>query len=248
MEKRIALVTGSVQGIGKGIALRLAKDGYSVVILARSEGRMEEGRKVAEECEKLSGSRCICVCGDISASENCKRIAGEIAEQLGSVDVLVNCAGVTDYGPIEKFSEKRYRQIIANNMDTAYFMTQAVIPAMKKKRFGRIISISSIAAPAGSKGMSAYAASKAGIEAFSRSAANELAPYGITVNCILPGYVNTSWLSALNEEYRQKELETIPAGRFGEVEDIAALAAFLASDEASYILGQSICITGGMRG
>lgn len=248
MNERTAIVTGSVQGIGKGIALRLAKAGYSVAVLARSSKRYDEGAEVAAQCSELSGRRSICVTGDISDKETCKRITVEIADTLGTPDILVNCAGIVKYGPVDKIAEERYKEVISNNLDSAYFMIQSVVPYMKKQKYGRIISISSLATRSGSRGMTAYTASKAAVEAVTRSAALELAPYGITVNCILPGYVRTSWLDMLTEEQKKAELERIPMGRFAETEDIANLAAFLASDEASYITSQSIAVAGGMLG
>ena len=201
---------------------------------------------VAEECTGKSGSRAIVLVGELSEKEVCVSLAKETAEKLGCPDTVVNCAGVSSFCPIERVSEKLYTGSIHNNLDTAFYMTQAVIPYMKKLGFGRIINISSLAAASGCKGMSAYSAAKAGIEAFTRSAAVELAQYGITANCVLPGYINTSWINKMNDEQKASELKRIPAKRFAEPEDIANAVAFFASEGASYVTAQSLVVSGGL--
>lgn len=246
MENRIAIVTGSVQGIGKAIALRFAEEKYMVAIHVRNQERYEEGCKLVEQCSILSGKKSICVVGDISEKAVCSEIIETVKNELGIPGILINCAGVVKYAPIEKFSEEKYRYVISNNQDSSYFMIQAVAPLMKKARFGRIINVSSLTTRTGGRGMSAYTASKAAIEAVTKCASLELAPFGITTNCILPGYIYTDWLSQLTEQQQKEELRKIPVGRFGEPRDVANLALFLASEDASYISGQSIEIAGGM--
>lgn len=245
MEK-VALITGASGGIGKAIALRLSRDKISIAVHYHTDEKKHIAEEIAEECIKLGAPAVCIVRGDISDKKTCADIIRKVSSEIGSPDILVNCAGIVKFGPVEKITEKNYREVMAVNFDGVFFMIQEAVPYMKKKGVGRIINITSLSAKTGSSGLGVYTGSKAAVEGLSRSAAIELGSFGITVNCISPGFVKTVWADRLTATTIENEEKKIPMRKFAEPENIAAAAAFLASDEAEYITGKVIEVTGGL--
>jgi 3-oxoacyl-[acyl-carrier protein] reductase len=242
LESRTALVTGASQGIGEAIARRLAAQGARVVLAARNE-------------EKLAG-----VAAAIAAAGGAARALpldlarpGEIAERLRSlggdwaeIEILVNNAGVTADGLLARMSLEQWQKVIDTNLTGAFAVTRELVRGMLRRRWGRIVTISSVVGLMGNAGQANYAAAKAGLIGFSKSLARELASRNVTVNVVAPGFVETAMTGALPEESRQKMLADIPAGRFGGAEEIAAAVAYLVSDEAAYVTGQVLNVSGGL--
>jgi 3-oxoacyl-[acyl-carrier protein] reductase len=234
---RVVLVTGGTKGIGKGIAGVFARAGAKVVLVGR--GR-EAGEAAAAE---LGG---VYVAADVSRAEDCERMAAEAVERFGSLDVLCANAGIFPDTKLEDMTAEDIDAIFATNVKGAMLSVKACMPALARSGHGRVILTSSITGPiTGYPGWSHYGATKAAQLGFLRTAAIELAPKGITVNAVLPGNVDTEGLEELGPEYRRKMEASIPQGKLGTVEDIGFAALFLATDEASYITGQTIVVDGG---
>ncbi len=244
---RTALITGSAGGIGQAVALRFAQKGFNIAIHIHREKSRSLAQETQELCRKAGAPSVCIVSGDLSEPAVCKEIVSETAELIGNPDILVNNAGTVKFLPLEKTSEDNFRLVMGSCFDSAYFMTQAVVPEMKKNKWGRIVNITSLSAKTGISGLTAYTAAKGAVESFSRSAALELAPYGITVNCVSPGFVMTSWAGQMTEATIKAQAAKIPLGRFAQPEEIAAAAAFLASEDSSYITGKTIEVTGGLQ-
>lgn len=240
---KVALITGSSSGIGKGIALAFAQNGYHVVInYARSS---EAAEAVALECQSYGVETLVIGC-DVANSESVKQMIDATLEKFGQIDVCVNNSGITRDGLLMRMKEEDFDAVIDTNLKGAFVVTQAVIKPMMKARFGRIINMSSVIGQIGNSGQANYAASKGGLIAFTKSVARELASRNITVNAIAPGFIETKMTDILNDEVKNSILKQIPLNRFGHVEDIAHAALFLASNNASYITGQVINVDGGM--
>lgn len=240
---KVALVTGSSSGIGKGIALAFAQNGYHVVInYARSS---EAAEAVALQCKSYGVETLVIGC-DVANSESVKQMIDATIEKFGQIDVCVNNSGITRDGLLMRMKEEDFDAVIDTNLKGAFIVTQAVIKPMMKARFGRIINMSSVIGQIGNSGQANYAASKGGLIAFTKSVARELASRNITVNAIAPGFIETKMTDILNDEVKNNILKQIPLNRFGRVEDIAHAALFLASNNASYITGQVINVDGGM--
>lgn len=240
---KVALITGGTRGIGKEIANKLAKEGYDIALNYRKES--EEIFKAKEEIEK-NNVRCLLVQGDVSSFEDCERIAKETQEKLGSIDVLVNNAGITKDGLLMRMKKEDFTDVIDINLVGTFNMTRNVIPFMIKQRSGRIINISSVVGIVGNAGQTNYSASKAGIIGFTKSLAKEVASRNILVNAIAPGFIATDMTSVLSEKVQEGINEQIPLKKMGTAEDVAKAAKFLASDDSSYITGQVINVDGGM--
>jgi 3-oxoacyl-[acyl-carrier protein] reductase len=238
LKDKIAIVTGAGQGIGLGIAKKLAQEGCNVVVADLNE---ESANLAAKELTAL-GVKTLAVKCDVSSKPDVDSMAAKVKQTFGSVDILVNNAGIYPFKAFAEMTEADWDKILNINLKGNYMVTQATLGLLKDS--GKIISISSVASMLGMSGLSAYCASKAGINGLTRALAIELAPRKITVNAIAPGAVNTPGAAA-PDEVKQQTLAAIPLKRMGEPEDIANLVAFLASDEASYITGQVIAVDGG---
>ena len=239
---KVALVTGASRGIGCSIAKILAENGAHVVCISRN---VSDVQSVADEITAAGGSATAVAC-DISDSDNVTKLIKETVVTHNHLDILVNNAGVTRDNLLIRMSEDDWNTVLNINLKAAFIAIKAAARAMIKQRKGRIINISSIVGLMGNAGQVNYAASKAGLIGLTKSTARELAPRGITANCIAPGYIATDMTNELGNEVQQSLNEKIPLGRIGQVEDIAYAVTFLASDEAEYITGQTLTIDGGM--
>lgn len=240
---KVALITGATRGIGKQIALKLAKQGYSIALNYRKENEELINAKKEIEAENVE---CLCVQGDVSSFEECERFVKETAEHFGTIDVLVNNAGITKDMLLMRMKEEDFRQVIDINLVGTFNVTKNVIPYMMKARNGRIINISSVVGISGNAGQTNYAASKAGIIGFTKSLAKEVASRNILVNAIAPGFIETSMTDVLKDEIKEEIAKAIPLKRMGTAEDVANVVKFLTSEESSYITGQVLHVDGGM--
>lgn len=240
--RQVAIVTGSSRGIGRTIALELARRGMSIVVNYRSGEA--EAQAVAGEVQAL-GADSLCLQADVADPDQARGLIGEVQAQWGRVDVMVNNAGITRDKTLRKLTDDDWMQVINTNLGSVYYCTTAVMPIMIEQNYGRIINISSYVGQAGNFGQANYGASKGGIIAFTKTAALELARYGITVNAIAPGFTETEMLSKVPGEVREKILARIPMGRFGKPQEVAKVVAFIAT-EADYITGQQINVNGGV--
>jgi 3-oxoacyl-[acyl-carrier protein] reductase len=239
---RAVIVTGASKGIGRGIALRFASVGCQVLVVARTQGDAES--VVAEI--GAAGGRARAFAGDVTRQADMQAMAGAAVEAFGRVDVLCANAGIFPAAPLGAMSEAEFDAVIATNLKGNFLAVSACLPALKARGAGRIVLTSSITGPVtGFPGWSHYGASKAGQLGFMRTAAIELAPFGITVNAVLPGNIATEGLAGMGAEYRAAMAASVPMKRLGSVDDIANAALYFASDEAAYVTGQSLVIDGG---
>lgn len=238
-----AIVTGASRGIGRAIAIELAKNGANVLInYAGSENAANE---TANECKQF-GVEVIVFKADVSNTEEVVAMVEKANEVFGRIDILVNNAGITRDKLVMAMSEDDFDDVININLKGTFNCTKMVSKLMMKQRYGRIINISSIIGVRGNAGQTNYAASKAGIIGLTKSVAKELAARNVTVNAIAPGMIETDMTDVLSDKVKEAMLGSIPAKRAGKPEDIAYAVAFLASKEAEYITGQTICVDGGM--
>ena len=241
--KQTAIVTGGSRGIGRAVAMRLAKDGMNLVINYRGNSA------AAEETERLCrelGAEVLLVQGDVSRAEDCEKLATKAKEAFGRVDVLVNNAGITRDGLLARMTEEDFRAVLDVNLVGPWNMMKAVNRIMMKKRYGRIVNLSSVTGLMGNMGQTNYAAAKAGIVGLTKSYAREVASRGITVNAVAPGFIDTDMTEAMPEGAKDKIITGIPMGRTGKPEDVAEAVAFLASEQAGYITGEVLRVDGGM--
>ncbi len=236
-------MTGASRGIGRAIAVKLASMGAFVVI--NYNGSEERAMEVKREIEAGGGAAAVCQC-DVSDYGKCESFIQNVIREYGRIDILVNNAGVTRDGLLMKMSEEAFDQVIATNLKGAFNTIRFVSRQMLKQKSGRIINLSSVVGVTGNAGQANYAASKAGIIGLTKAAARELASRGITVNAIAPGFIETDMTSVLPEKAREASVAQIPLGSFGKPEQVAAAAAFLASEDAGYITGQVLHVDGGM--
>lgn len=240
---KVAFITGATRGIGRAIALELAKEGYNIALNYRTENEALESLK--KEISDM-GVECYPVQGDVSKAEDSERMTKEIIEHFEQIDVLVNNAGITKDNLILRMKEEEFTDVINVNLVGTFNITKNVIKYMTKKRYGKIINLSSVVGISGNAGQSNYAASKAGIIGFTKSIAKELASRNITANAVAPGFIQTDMTNVLKDEIKEAIEGTIPLKRLGTAEDVAKVVKFLASDESSYITGQVINVDGGM--
>lgn len=240
---KVALITGSSRGIGRAIAFALAKKGIDIVINNGNEPL--EGAKVAEEIREL-GRHAIYVQADVANYEQVEKMVERTINEFGSLDILINNAGIVMDRLLENMSSEQWNNVISVNLTGTFNCTKVVAKHMQKQGCGRIINISSIVGEIGNIGQSNYSASKGGIISFTKTIAKEYARDGITVNAIAPGYIKTRMTDGIPKGVMRKILEQIPVGRIGKPEEIASLVCFLISDDASYITGQTININGGL--
>jgi len=240
---RIALVTGAGRGLGRAIALELARAGAAVALVGRSEPPLAA---VAAEIQAAGGRAVVCA-GDVGLPGDVARIAAHCTDVLGPVDVLVNNAGVLSRGPVWAVDLATWEQALRTNLTGPYLLCQALAPAMRERRWGRIVNIASITAQTGGvSGSVAYSASKGGLLAFTRTLARDLAPFGVTVNAVAPGQIDTGMSDSLTPEQLRAVVALIPLGRLGSPAEIAATVRFLASEEAGYITGATLDVNGGI--
>ncbi len=239
---KVALVTGSARGIGKAIALELAKGGADLVISDLQEDWCSDA--VAEM--EATGRRAIGVGCDVANPESCEALVARALEVFGRLDILVNNAGITKDNLIMRMKPEEWEAVINVNLGGVFYCTKAVVRTMIKQRGGAIINLASVVGLMGNTGQANYSASKGGVIALTKTTAKELGGKGIRVNAVAPGFIQTAMTDKLPEEARRKFLDNIPLGRAGTPEDVAQVVAFLASDEASYLTGQVLCIDGGL--
>ena len=240
---KLALVTGASRGIGLAIARRLIGEGYRVIGTATSDAGTE---KLAAELQQ-QGSEHTALKLDISDSEQTDAVLSGLISDYGVPHVVVNNAGITRDNLFLRLNEDDWQAVINTNLTGVFRVCKVLTKAMLKKKAGTVINISSVIGTTGNAGQANYAAAKAGLEGFSRSLAQEIASRNITVNCIAPGFIQTDMTDVLPEAQKEAILATIPGKRFGNVEDIAGAVAFLASDDARYITGQTLHVNGGMN-
>jgi 3-oxoacyl-[acyl-carrier protein] reductase len=243
LEGKVALVTGGSRGIGRAIALKLAAEGADVVI--NFAGNVAAAEATVSEIKAL-GRRALMIQADVASGEACTAMVESVIKEMGKIDILVNNAGITRDSLLMRMKDADWDAVINTNLKSVYNCTKAVIKYMMKARSGRIVNISSVVGLIGNAGQVNYAAAKAGILGFTKSVAKEVASRGITVNAIAPGFIKTDMTSTLPEKVVEQMLASIPLARMGEAEDIAKAAAFLVSDEAAYITGQTLHVDGGM--
>ncbi|MBD3162263.1 MAG: 3-oxoacyl-[acyl-carrier-protein] reductase [Candidatus Eisenbacteria bacterium] len=239
---RIALGTGGSRGIGRGIALRLARDGNDLVLVDRSG---EDDGPAVREILAL-GRRCLHVRCDVSEPEQVEALAGRVTEEMGPVQILVNNAGVTRDNLVLRMRPEEWDTVLGINLRGAFLCTKGFARGMMKARWGRIINVTSVVGLTGNKGQANYTAAKAGLIGFTKSVAKELAERGITVNAVAPGFIETSMTEALPQEAQEALRGNIPLRYFGQPEDVAHAVSYLASDEARYVTGQVLAVDGGM--
>lgn len=244
--KRVALVTGASRGIGAAVARRLAQAGMDVAINYRSESSREAAEELRSQIEERFGVSAACVHGDVSGYESAKDMIAEAVERLGGLHVLVNNAGITADGLLMRMSEEQFERVVDTNLGGTFNCMRHAVPIMCKQRFGRIVNISSVVGVRGNAGQANYAASKAGIIGLTLATAKEIGGRGVTVNAIAPGFIETDMTAALGEKAAAALTERIALKRLGQADDVAAAAAFLASDDAGYITGQVLGVDGGI--
>lgn len=239
---KVALVSGAGRGIGREIALELAKAGCTVICVSRNESSCGS---VAEEI-RACGGKAESFAFDVSDSGQVKEKCAEILKKYGAVDILVNNAGITRDNLLMRMSDEEWNAVISTNLSSCFYLSRNLVRAMMGKRWGRIINISSVSGIAGNAGQANYSAAKAGIIGFTKTLARELAARNITANAVAPGFIETDMTAKLPENIMETAKAAIPLKRFGKPDDIARVCAFLASEEASYITGQVISVNGGL--
>ena len=243
LDGKTALVTGASRGIGRAIALRLAAEGASVAINYAGNTAKAEETKAAIEA---AGGKAALFQADVSDSAKVEQMVAAVTEAFGTIDILVNNAGITRDGLLMRMKEEDFDAVLDTNLKGIFHVTKAVSKLMMKKRAGRIVNMASVVGIMGNAGQTNYAAAKAGVIGFTKSAAREFAARGITVNAVAPGFIATDMTAAMPEKAKEATLAAIPLRRMGEPEDVANAVAFLVSDQASYITGQVVKLDGGM--
>ncbi|SGS03101.1 3-oxoacyl-[acyl-carrier-protein] reductase [Staphylococcus aureus] len=238
-----ALVTGASRGIGRSIALQLAEEGYNVAV--NYAGSKEKAEAVVEEI-KAKGVDSFAIQANVADADDVKAMIKEVVSQFGSLDVLVNNAGITRDNLLMRMKEQEWDDVIDTNLKGVFNCIQKATPQMLRQRSGAIINLSSVVGAVGNPGQANYVATKAGVIGLTKSSARELASRGITVNAVAPGFIVSDMTDALSDELKEQMLTQIPLARFGQDTDIANTVAFLASDKAKYITGQTIHVNGGM--
>jgi len=242
LQGKTALVTGAGQGIGKTIALELARHGADIIIADINEAALNE---VIREIEGL-GRQALPLKVNVTSLAECDEMIKKAQEKFGRIDILVNNAGITRDTVLLRMKEEQWDQVISVNLKGTFNCTKAAIRSMFKNKYGRIINISSVTGAMGNPGQANYSASKAAVMGFTKAVAREYAHCGITVNAVAPGFIRTAMTDAIPEKEREAMINMIPAKQLGTPEDVANLVCFLASDIAGYITGQVIHINGGL--
>ena len=243
LKDQVAVVIGGMRGIGRAIAEGLATEGATVVL---SDLDSEATQAVAAEIAGQTGATVEGVACDVSQVDNCSTLVQETAKKHGRLDILVNNAGITRDGLLARMSAEDFQAVLDVNLRSVYACSKVAARLMVRQRSGRIISIASVVGLVGNPGQCNYAASKAGIIGFSKSLAREIGSRGVTVNCIAPGFIDTTMTKSLPEAVKEEMLKQIPLGRLGQPQDVAAAVVFLASPAAGYITGEVLRVGGGM--
>ena len=240
--QRIALITGASRGIGRAIAKRLASDGCHVVLVSRTQSSLNE---VAKEIESDGGTATVQLC-DVGDGEALAALIEQVVEDRGRLDILINNAGITRDGLLLRMSDEDFDDVMQVNLRSAFITCRAAARQMMRQKFGRIINVGSVTGLMGNPGQANYAAAKAGLVGMTKTIAKELGPKGITANVIAPGFVDTEMTAELPDKLKEEVCKTLPARRFGSVEEIAHAVSFLASDMAGYVTGQVLVVDGGL--
>lgn len=243
LKEKVAVVTGASRGIGKAIALRLASMDMTVIV--NYAGSKEKAENVVKEIEE-KGGRAEAIQCDVSDFTQCQKMIEDVHKRYGSIDVLVNNAGITRDGLVMAMKEEEFDDVIATNLKGTFNCIRFVSRIMMKQRYGKIINMSSVSGVAGNAGQVNYSAAKAGVIGITKSMARELASRNVNVNAIAPGFIETDMTDALSDKVKEQAVSQIPLGRFGKAEEVAELAGFLAGDNSNYITGQVFHIDGGM--
>ena len=243
LEGKVALVTGASRGIGRAIALELARQGANVAV--NYAGNEAKANEVVETIRSL-GREAFAVQADVACAEDVERMVKTVLDQFGRLDILVNNAGITRDNLLMRMKEEEWDAVINTNLKGVFLCTKAATRTMMKQRYGRIINVASVVGVIGNPGQANYVAAKAGVIGLTKTAARELASRNITVNAIAPGFITTDMTEGLSEELKADMLKQIPLARFGEPDDVARVVAFLASDAACYMTGQTLHVDGGM--
>jgi 3-oxoacyl-[acyl-carrier protein] reductase len=240
---KTALVTGGSGGIGRAICLQLATDGYDVCVHYNSNRAAAE--EVCREVEAI-GRKAVAMSGDLGDSAACAALVQGCVEALGGLDALVNNAGVTCDGLLMRMSDEQYHKVLRANLDSCFFMSREAINHMAREKCGKIVNITSVVGLTGNAGQANYAASKAGMVGLTKSAAKEVARWGICVNAVAPGFIETAMTDAMTDLAKDALKKSIPIRRIGKAEDVAAMVSFLCSEGAGYVTGQVFVVDGGM--
>ncbi len=241
-DKRVAFVTGASRGIGKAIALRLAKDGRHVVLVSRSEGPLNEVKAAIES----AGGTADVLAVDVGDAKAFAAAVEGVATKHGRLDILVNNAGITKDTLILRMSDEDWDSVLDTNLKSAFVASRAAARSMMKGRFGRIVNIGSTSGVVGNAGQANYAAAKAGLMGLTKTIARELGSKGVTCNCIAPGFIQTDMTANLPDQVKEGVTAMMAVKRLGTPEDIAAAVAYVTSDEAGFLTGQTIAVDGGM--
>lgn len=242
MQGQVALVTGASRGIGAAIAKTLGKQGATVIGTATTQNGADQITASLQQAGVKGAGMAL----DVNDAVQVEAVLKEISEKFGEIAILVNNAGVTRDTLLMRMKEEDWDLVMSTNLKSVFRLSQAVLRPMMKARYGRIINISSVVGHSGNAGQTNYSAAKAGMTGFTKSLAQEVGSRGITVNCVAPGFIDTDMTRELPEEQRNRLLQQIPLGRLGQVDDIAAAVAFLASPTAGYISGETLHVNGGM--
>lgn len=243
LDGKCALVTGASRGIGRAIAVKLASEGAKVAL--NYAGNAAAAEEVKKEIE-AAGGQAITVQADVSEPASVEAMIQTVVDAFGQIDILVNNAGITRDGLLLRMKDEDFDAVINTNLKGIFYTTKLVSKLMMKKRFGRIVNMASVVGLTGNAGQTNYAAAKAGVIGFSKSAAKELAARGITVNMVAPGFIETDMTAVIPEKAKEAMMGGIPLGRAGKPEDVANAVLFLVSDQAAYITGQVLKVDGGM--
>ncbi|WP_077622054.1 3-oxoacyl-[acyl-carrier-protein] reductase [Sediminibacillus massiliensis] len=243
LEGKAALVTGASRGIGRAIAVELAKQGANIAV--NYAGNEEKAQQVVDEIER-AGSKAFAIKADVSNQEEVTAMIKSVVGEFGSLDILVNNAGITKDNLLMRMKEEEFDQVIDTNLKGVFLCTKGVTRQMMKQKSGRIINIASIVGVSGNPGQANYVAAKAGVIGLTKSTAKELASRNILVNAVAPGFIETDMTDQLSDEQKEGMLQMIPLSKLGKGEDVARVVRFLASDDANYITGQTIHVDGGM--
>lgn len=243
MSNKVVLVTGGSRGIGKAIALAFAKEGYDIII--NYQGNKLKAEETVMECIAL-GSAAVSIGADVTNVDQVVGMMEQVVSEFGRIDILVNNSGITKDNLVLRMTEESFHEVIDVNLNGSFHMIKQVSRYMLKQRSGSIINIASVIGLVGNVGQANYAASKAGLIGLTKSCAKEFASRGVRVNAIAPGFIQTEMTEQLNEKIKESILSNIPLRQFGNSEDVANLAIFLASDNSQYITGQVINVDGGM--